>query len=75
MNERKFKIMLSDAHSPIAIRKPVHTCTFDDIWKFLCEYFNVKGFELITPYPLNEQTITLGGFVLRDKVVTFKECN
>lgn len=73
--EKQFTIYFEDILG-ILPKMPVRrNMTFDNVFKFLCEFFQIdpNDVEIISDIPLNEDTLASGGFVIGMIIVTFKE--
>lgn len=73
--EKQFTIYFEDILG-ILPKMPVRRgMTFDNAFKFLCEFFKVDpdNVEIISEVPLNEDTLAKGGFLMGLVFVTFRE--
>lgn len=73
--EKQFTIYFEDILG-ILPKMPVRRhITFDDVFKFLCEFFEIdpNNVKIISDVPLNEDTLIRVGLVIGIIIVTFEE--
>lgn len=73
--EKQFTIYFEDMFGvlpKIPVRRHI---TFDDAFKFLCEFLEIdpNNVKIISDFPLNEDTLARCGLVIGMMVVTFEE--